>query len=125
MIDFPRMPLRVALIGTMISLCVLTGWLVLADTHIAVVLQFAVMAVYVLTVANGLFSVVEISVILGRGFVSLGTLGLLCGGLIILHTDLVLSASIGWPQGPIIFGGAILISVGLCILRPIAVLITA
>lgn len=124
MIDFPRTPLRVALIGNMISLCVLTGWLVLADTHIAVVLQFAVMAVYVLTVANGLFSVVEISVILGRGFVSLGTLGLLCGGLIILHTDLVLSASIGWPQGPIIFGGAILISVGLCILRPIAVLIT-
>jgi len=123
-VDFPRMPLRIGLIGTMISLCVLTGWLVLADTHITVVLQFGVMAVYVLTVANGLFSVVEISVILGRGFVSLGTLGFLCGGLMILHTDMALSTSIGWPQGPIIFGGAILISVGLFILRPIAALIT-
>ena len=100
MIDFPRMPLRVALIGTMISLCVLTGWLVLADTHIAVVLQFAVMAVYVLTVANGLFSVVEISVILGRGFVSLGTLGLLCGGLIILHTDPVSYTHLTLPTTP-------------------------
>ena len=70
-IDFPRMQLRFTLIGTMISLGVLTGWLVLADTHISVVVQFAVMALYVLTVANRLFAVSDLGEILGRGFISL------------------------------------------------------
>ena len=99
-IDFPRMQLRVILIGTMISLGVLTGWLVLADTHITVVIQFAVMAVYVMTVANSFFAVTDLGEILGRGFVGLGTVSLLCGGLMFLHTDLPLSAAAGWREMP-------------------------
>ncbi|SVB34682.1 uncharacterized protein METZ01_LOCUS187536, partial [marine metagenome] len=118
-IDFPRMQLRVILIGTMISLGVLTGWLVLADTHITVVIQFAVMAVYVMTVANSFFAVTDLGEILGRGFVGLGTVSLLCGGLMFLHTDLPLSAAAGWPQGPVAFVGAVLFAAGLWIMRPI------
>ncbi|MFP6747539.1 MAG: DUF3137 domain-containing protein, partial [Alphaproteobacteria bacterium] len=66
-------------------LVIVTAWHVLADTHIAVLVEFSILAIYVLAVAKRLHSVPEIRDITGRGLCALGTVGFLCTGLAYLH----------------------------------------
>lgn len=84
-IGFPRSQIRAGLVGALTILVIVTAWHVLADTHIAVLVQFSLLAIYVLAVAKRLHGVLDIRDITGRGLCALGTVGFLCTGLAYLH----------------------------------------
>ncbi|MBT4490340.1 MAG: hypothetical protein HOC72_22565, partial [Rhodospirillaceae bacterium] len=93
-LDFPRQQLRAAFIGALIIVGVATAWQVLAETHMAVVLQLSALAIYILAVARSLHASTEIQDILGRGMSALGTACLLCAALIYLHDAFPIEQSV-------------------------------
>ncbi len=113
-IDFPRQQLRGAIVGAMISLGVVTGWQILAQTNISVVLQCTVATAYVLAVYRTLNAAKEYRVILGRGLVGLGTMGLLCAALIYLHGPAAEGTAMFWAA----LGAALLSALGLWLTLP-------
>jgi hypothetical protein len=110
-IDFPRQQLRGAIVGAMISLGVVTGWQILAQTNISVVLQCTAAMAYVLAVYRTLNAAKEIRDILGRGLVAFGTMGLLCAALLYLHAPAAAGTLMFWAAS----GAAVL---GLWLTRP-------
>ncbi len=103
-LDFPRQPLRAGFVGALIILGVATSWRVLAETHISVIIQISILAVYILVVAKSLYGAWELGDIMGRGLCALGTAGMLCVALVYQHDGQPIGPSVVYPY--VLAGGA-------------------
>ncbi len=117
-LDIPRQQVRGAIVGALISMAVITGWRVLAETHISVVLQFGMLAVYALTMSRVLQNSTRVPEILGRGLISLGIAGLLCLGLDYQHHTEVPTASAQWVYSLLGAAAVSVLAIGLWFSRP-------
>ena len=123
-LDFPRQQMRAVIVGALIIMAVATAWQVLAQTHIAVVIQVSAFAIYILATARTLRNSWEYEDIVGRGLVAIGTLGLVCAALLYLHrpvsTDLMgglgQSADFPFVAGAIV--ATAMVVLGLWLTRP-------